>query len=600
MKPLLYLPQRLRLLSLLLFLMLTATLSAQEYRICLASFTDSVNAGKLAEQLRLYGMETYNESIRIEGKNYIRVILDRAFPTAEAAQAALRSLQKHPVMVFFQARSPWLLPTTAAASTALAGQTIQSQQSPPSPAAPPASGIAEASALLSAGQSVAAFSAANTESADSALPEEPLQAQNTPEPAATIVSLDQAVLLAPQVSDKPTSPESTIAAIAELEAKQPEPEVAASEETPDPLTKEQPAAAGIEDSTGKAVELAQAELLTPEIFARNPAEPTAENNVAATADTVTTGEAETLQLPAELPSAETEASPEAVMPEALTAAEEREPAPEPDLEPVLTTPEVVATIEDAVPALEPEPDLEPEMTTPEVVAANEEAIPAPEPEAATMEAAPTAEGFTPDLETTAADELAASVETEAASEPDTEPETPTTEELALTLEPETSSTQELAPIQESETTTAQGQIHFSTSPVPLNAEHSQQYPLSFSAPAPIYARAFFSEELGNVAGGDLWHELYIDGNFTKRVYFEQALEPERLQIPLSITASNYADEFGDLGPGEYTIHIQVLRNKRDGQSLITRTGEDGLLYTEPVDILVAEKLSEGSFTYIVP
>ncbi len=141
---------------------------------------------------------------------------------------------------------------------------------------------------------------------------------------------------------------------------------------------------------------------------------------------------------------------------------------------------------------------------------------------------------------------------------------------------------------------------FAAEPIQLGREDEYDLKERFVYPEPVYARCYLPGPIGPIEGENFWHEIWIDGKLKGRTFFKEPPEPSWDQIQIWITEDEYSSRMEELGPGEHTIIIWVMKNEFQGERAVADVNAAGEITAEMKEIWVPVRLSKGKFTYVVP
>lgn len=141
---------------------------------------------------------------------------------------------------------------------------------------------------------------------------------------------------------------------------------------------------------------------------------------------------------------------------------------------------------------------------------------------------------------------------------------------------------------------------FATRSIGKGKEAAHQLKTTFTKPDKVYARCYFPGEVGIVTGKNFWHEIWIDGKYVMRTYFEEPPGADWDQIQIWVTEDEYKNQMQGLTRGEHTIILWVIRNEYRGKKWVTEKNSAGNYIKKEKEIWVPIRLSKGKFTYIVP
>lgn len=141
---------------------------------------------------------------------------------------------------------------------------------------------------------------------------------------------------------------------------------------------------------------------------------------------------------------------------------------------------------------------------------------------------------------------------------------------------------------------------FAAESIQLGREDEYDLKERFVYPEPVYARCYLPGPIGPIEGENFWHEIWIDGKLRGRTFFKEPPEPSWDQIQIWITEDEYSSRMEELGPGEHTIIIWVMKNEFQGERAVADVNAAGEITAEMKEIWVPVRLSKGKFTYVVP
>ena len=136
--------------------------------------------------------------------------------------------------------------------------------------------------------------------------------------------------------------------------------------------------------------------------------------------------------------------------------------------------------------------------------------------------------------------------------------------------------------------TVWGVMIFASSPIPLRHEQAVTLQTEFSVPDPVYARAYFPVALGALVAGELWHELWINGELVKRYFYETLPEADWTQVQIWLSSEVYQAEFAALTAGQHQVEIRLYK-----LGPVDQAAGDGA-------VRPAIAVSRGEFSYLVP
>ena len=141
---------------------------------------------------------------------------------------------------------------------------------------------------------------------------------------------------------------------------------------------------------------------------------------------------------------------------------------------------------------------------------------------------------------------------------------------------------------------------FAAESIQLGREDEYDLKERFVYPEPVYARCYLPGPIGPIEGENFWHEIWIDGKLKGRTFFKEPPEPSWDQIQIWITEDEYSSRMEELGPGEHTIIIWLMKNEFQGERAVADVNAAGEITAEMKEIWVPVRLSKGKFTYVVP
>jgi hypothetical protein len=141
---------------------------------------------------------------------------------------------------------------------------------------------------------------------------------------------------------------------------------------------------------------------------------------------------------------------------------------------------------------------------------------------------------------------------------------------------------------------------FATEPIGLGEEDTHDLKERFIYPRPVFARCYLPGPIGEISGEDFWHEIWINGKLRGRTFFKEPPEPSWDQIQIWVTEDEYRSQMDDLGSGEHSIILWVMKNEYQGERAVAGENAAGEIVAEMKEIWVPVRLSKGSFTYVKP
>ncbi|OHD42301.1 MAG: hypothetical protein A2Y35_11265 [Spirochaetes bacterium GWE1_60_18] len=548
-----------------------APVIAQGYQVCIASYTVTGNAKTLADQLLNYGIATTFQAIEVDETVFVRVLLARIFATRAEAEIALAQLRRQPVLVYHRLTTPWIMAPgeSTAATVSQAEATRARVTSAPAPAAlspPPSAAPPSTSAQTAPAQTApTAVAATPDRTTPPVTTPAPPEATQNPLPVTETVIAPVAELVAEPVAEAPAEPITESVAANLPTSPSPAEATPPPDDTP-PTVESISAVTPASDLTLNA----NLELASP--TAPGAAEPPKVLSIDQPATSTTTAtEAAPLE-EARLIEAET-STPQLTAPsdqtptETTASAEPLAPDPATDAEPLASVPAAAEPL-GSVPATETA--AEPLASVP----ATETAAEPPSPDPATETTAEPL-GSVPATDT-AAEPLGSVPATDTATEP--LGSIPATETAAEPLGSDPAPTSD----------TVWGVMIFASSPIPLRHEQAVTLQTEFSVPDPVYARAYFPVALGALVAGELWHELWINGELVKRYFYETLPEADWTQVQIWLSSEVYQAEFAALTAGQHQVEIRLYK-----LGPVDQAAGDGA-------VRPAIAVSRGEFSYLVP
>ena len=548
-----------------------APVIAQGYQVCIASYTVTGNAKTLADQLLNYGIATTFQAIEVDETVFVRVLLARIFATRAEAEIALAQLRRQPVLVYHRLTTPWIMAPgeSTAATVSQAEATRARVTSAPAPAAlspPPSAAPPSTSAQTAPAQTApTAVAATPDRTTPPVTTPAPPEATQNPLPVTETVIAPVAELVAEPVAEAPAEPITESVAANLPTSPSPAEATPPPDDTP-PTVESISAVTPASDLTLNA----NLELASP--TAPGAAEPPKVLSIDQPATSTTTAtEAAPLE-EARLIEAET-STPQLTAPsdqtptETTASAEPLAPDPATDAEPLASVPAAAEPL-GSVPATETA--AEPLAAVP----ATETAAEPPSPDPATETTAEPL-GSVPATDT-AAEPLGSVPATDTATEP--LGSIPATETAAEPLGSDPAPTSD----------TVWGVMIFASSPIPLRHEQAVTLQTEFSVPDPVYARAYFPVALGALVAGELWHELWINGELVKRYFYETLPEADWTQVQIWLSSEVYQAEFAALTAGQHQVEIRLYK-----LGPVDQAAGDGA-------VRPAIAVSRGEFSYLVP
>jgi len=574
-----------------------APVIAQGYQVCIASYTVTGNAKTLADQLLNYGIATTFQAIEVDETVFVRVLLARIFATRAEAEIALAQLRRQPVLVYHRLTTPWIMAPgeSTAATVSQAEATRARVTSAPAPAAlspPPSAAPPSTSAQTAPAQTApTAVAATPDRTTPPVTTPAPPEATQNPLPVTETVIAPVAELVAEPVAEAPAEPITESVAANLPTSPSPAEATPPPDDTP-PTVESISAVTPASDLTLNA----NLELASP--TAPGAAEPPKVLSIDQPATSTTTAtEAAPLE-EARLIEAET-STPQLTAPsdqtptETTASAEPLAPDPATDAEPLASVPAAAEPL-GSVPATETA--AEPLGSVPATETATEPlgSVPATETAAEPLASVPAtetaAEPPSPDPATeTTAEPLGSVPATDTAAEPlGSVPATDTATEPLGSIPATETAAEPLGSDPAPTSDTVWGVMIFASSPIPLRHEQAVTLQTEFSVPDPVYARAYFPVALGALVAGELWHELWINGELVKRYFYETLPEADWTQVQIWLSSEVYQAEFAALTAGQHQVEIRLYK-----LGPVDQAAGDGA-------VRPAIAVSRGEFSYLVP
>jgi serine/threonine protein kinase len=110
-----------------------------------------------------------------------------------------------------------------------------------------------------------------------------------------------------------------------------------------------------------------------------------------------------------------------------------------------------------------------------------------------------------------------------------------------------------------------GNCVFSTREVERGKEDAATLRTIFTGEEPILSRCYFAHQVGPNKAGEVWEDLWIDGQKRAQLLFDPALPNDDDQIGLEI-GKRHQQRFAELSPGKHTIDIWIYRQSDEAEN----------------------------------
>lgn len=149
----------------------------------------------------------------------------------------------------------------------------------------------------------------------------------------------------------------------------------------------------------------------------------------------------------------------------------------------------------------------------------------------------------------------------------------------------------------------EGNVVFSTTKIEKGKEQSVTMATKFTSKDPIWARAYFPAEIGELEGeAEGFIDIWIDGSHAKRMSFTNktvAADHDQTSIYIHNTGSDdfKADVWSGLTPGEHRVKVVVGKTELVAEKVkLDVEGDDVVAKRD--DAYKAVYLAESEFTYV--
>ena len=110
-----------------------------------------------------------------------------------------------------------------------------------------------------------------------------------------------------------------------------------------------------------------------------------------------------------------------------------------------------------------------------------------------------------------------------------------------------------------------GNCVFSTKEIERGKEEAGAVRTIFSGEEPIFARCYFAHQVGPSKAGEVWQDLWIDGQKRAQMLFDPALANDAQEIGLAI-GQRHQQRFTELSSGKHTVDIWIYRQSDDAEN----------------------------------
>jgi serine/threonine-protein kinase len=110
-----------------------------------------------------------------------------------------------------------------------------------------------------------------------------------------------------------------------------------------------------------------------------------------------------------------------------------------------------------------------------------------------------------------------------------------------------------------------GNCIFSTKDIVRGKEEGGALRNAFGAGEPIFGRCYFKHQVGPNRAGEVWQELYINGEKRAQIIYDPPLHNDEDQLAL-VPAQQHQVRLAELGPGKHIIDIWIYKQSEDAEN----------------------------------
>jgi hypothetical protein len=107
-----------------------------------------------------------------------------------------------------------------------------------------------------------------------------------------------------------------------------------------------------------------------------------------------------------------------------------------------------------------------------------------------------------------------------------------------------------------------GNCVFSTKEMARSKEDAASVRAAFGGNEPIFGRCYFRHQVGPNRAGEVWQELYIDGEKRAQVIYDPPLANDEDQLALA-PSQQHQTRLAELPPGRHTVDIWIYKQSED-------------------------------------
>ena len=110
-----------------------------------------------------------------------------------------------------------------------------------------------------------------------------------------------------------------------------------------------------------------------------------------------------------------------------------------------------------------------------------------------------------------------------------------------------------------------GNCVFSTKELERSKEEQGSARTIFSGTEPIFGRCYFGHQVGPNKAGEVWQDLWVDGQKKAQMLYDPALPNDEDQIGLEVSRA-HGSRLADLSAGKHTIDLWIYRQSEDSEN----------------------------------
>ena len=110
-----------------------------------------------------------------------------------------------------------------------------------------------------------------------------------------------------------------------------------------------------------------------------------------------------------------------------------------------------------------------------------------------------------------------------------------------------------------------GNCVFSTKELERGKEEQSSARTIFSGTEPIFGRCYFAHQVGPTKAGEVWQDLWVDGQKRAQMLYDPALPNDEDQIGLEVSRA-HGSRLADLSAGKHTIDLWIYRQSDDSEN----------------------------------